>query len=66
MRCAITAANEGASQYWSNQELVNTTYKKNLGSPLQTALIRASLSDGFFGIGLQKAKGSTRLISSVK
>jgi len=66
MRCAITAAEEQASQYQSNEEPIDTTYKKNLGSPLQAALIKASLSDAFFGIGLQKAKGSTRLISSVK
>jgi hypothetical protein len=66
MRCAITAAEEQASQYQSNEEPVDTTYKKNLESPLQAALIRAPLSDGFLGIGLQKAKGSNRLISSVK
>lgn len=34
------------------------THKKNLGSPLTTARTSASLSVGFFGIGLQKAKGS--------
>jgi hypothetical protein len=42
------------------------TYKKNLGSPLTTALTSASLSVGFFGIGLQKAKGSQQASSEVR
>lgn len=33
-------------------------HKKNFGSPLTTARTSASRSVGFFGMGLQKAKGS--------
>lgn len=49
----------------TRQEL-EETYKKNLGSPLHTALMRASRSDGDFGMGLQNAKGSDRLSSPVR
>lgn len=45
---------------------MRSTYKKNLGSPLHAALIRASRSDGFLGIGLQKARGSTSLSLPVR
>lgn len=42
------------------------THKKNFGSPLITALTSASLSVGFFGIGLQKAKGSQQASLEVR
>ncbi len=42
------------------------SYKKNFGSPLTTALINASLAVGFFGIGLQKAKGSQQASLEVR
>ena len=32
-------------------------YKKNLGSPLHTALSKALLSAGLLGMGLQTARG---------
>jgi hypothetical protein len=44
----------------------SVSYKKNLGLPLTTALTSASLSVGFFGIGLQKAKGSQQASSEVR
>lgn len=40
---------------------VRLTYKKNFGSPLHTALSRASLSAVVFGIGLQNASESSQL-----
>lgn len=42
------------------------TDKKNLELPLMAALRRASRSRGFFGMGLQKAKGSQQASASVR
>jgi hypothetical protein len=65
-----TIASTMACQYhrlwWYSDEEVSTTYKKNLELPLTTALTRASLSVGFLGIGLQKAKGSQQASLEVR
>lgn len=45
---------------------VLAAYKKNLGSPLTTVRINSSLSVGFFGMGLQNAKGSQQASSDVR
>jgi hypothetical protein len=67
-RCAFSMSSSMNlhNQEAKNETVVQSTYKKNLGLPLTTALSRASLSVGFLGMGLQKAKGSQQASCSVR